>query len=237
VEPLSATVFSQCIRGAVIHEISRYGKWMLLPLDTGKTLMVHLRMSGSFSTSPGLYDRIVLNLSGGLNLYYRDTRKFGRWKLVDDPDEILGRLGPDALSRRFTARYLKEICARRHRAVKPLLLDQSVIAGVGNIYVDEALWEAKVHPERRADTFSAAEVDVLYKAIRHALRIGVKNRGTSLGDGRTNYRDLEGASGGHREKVKAYGRAGQACARCGTELQRIIVAQRGTTFCPSCQKI
>jgi formamidopyrimidine-DNA glycosylase len=236
VEPLSAAAFSRRIRGAVIHEISRYGKWMIVPLDTGKTLMIHLRMSGGFSTSPGPCDRMVLRLSGGLSLYYRDTRKFGRWKLVDDPGEILGRLGPDALGRRFTGRYFKDLCARRHRAVKPLLLDQAAIAGLGNIYVDEALWKAKIHPERRANTLSEAEMEALYKAIRRVLRIGVENRGTSLGNGRTNYRDVEGASGGHRQKVKAYGRAGQACARCGTELQRIIVAQRGTTFCPQCQK-
>jgi formamidopyrimidine-DNA glycosylase len=235
VAPFPPPFFSRQIRGAVIHEISRYGKWMMFALDTGKTLMVHLRMSGAFSLNPGPYDRMVLNLSDGLRLYYRDTRKFGRWRVVDDPDEILGRLGPDALSPRFNSRYFRSVCARRHRAIKPLLLDQSVVAGLGNIYVDEALWEAGIHPERSSDSITTAEADALFKAIRHVLRIGIRNRGTSLGGGRTNYRDVEGASGGHREKVKAYGRAGQRCERCGAQMVKITVAQRGTTYCPACQ--
>jgi len=237
VEPLSVVRFSQELRGSTIEEISRVGKWMLFTLSSGKTIMIHLRMSGSFSMSPGDHDRMVLELSDGLKLHYRDTRKFGRWKLVDDPQAILGKLGPDALTSRFTLKYFSAAMRKRHRMIKPLILDQSVVAGLGNIYADEALWEARIHPERLSDSLSEDELSSLFKAIKHVLKVGVRNRGTSLGEGKTNYRDVEGASGGHREKVKAYGRAGQPCKRCKMRLVRTVVAQRGTTYCPSCQTI
>jgi formamidopyrimidine-DNA glycosylase len=237
VEPLSVARFSKELRGTTIDQISRVGKWMLFSLSSGRTIMIHLRMAGSFSMEAGQHDRLVLKLSDGLTLYYRDTRKFGRWKLVDDPETILGKLGPDALTRRFTKKYFRETMHSRHRMIKPLILDQSIVAGLGNIYADEALWEAKTHPERLSDSLSDAELAALFKAIKNVLRVGVKNRGTSLGDGKTNYRDVEGASGGHREKVKAYGRNGKPCERCGSLLEKRIVAQRGTHFCPVCQSL
>jgi formamidopyrimidine-DNA glycosylase len=119
--------------------------------------------------------------------------------------------------------------------IKPLILDQAIVAGLGNIYADEALWEAQIHPERLSDSLSDAELEKLFKAIKHVLTVGVKNRGTSLGDGKTNYRDVEGDSGGHRAAVQAYGRSGLPCGRCRTPLEKTVVAQRGTTFCPNCQ--
>ncbi len=236
IEPLTITQFEKQLVGTTIRNILRVGKWLLFSLDSGRTLMIHLRMSGSFSMEQGSHDRIVLGLSGGRTLYYRDTRKFGRWKLVDDPMTLLKGLGPDALSDAFKLSYFVEEMRRRQRMIKPLLLDQAVIAGLGNIYADEALWEARVHPERLSNTLNDEELETLFKAIRHVLRIGVQNRGTSLGTGKTNYRDLDGESGGHRERVKAYGRSGEPCCRCGKLLQRIVVAQRSTHFCPDCQK-
>ena len=236
VEPLTVSRFKKAVEGTTLEKISRYGKWLMFSLSSGQTIMIHLRMSGSFSFEPGSHDRAVIELSGGQILYYRDTRKFGRWKLVDDPLTILGALGPDALMRGFSVKYFKESMLRRHRIVKPLLLDQSLVAGLGNIYVDEALWEARIHPERLSDSLSDNELEALFKAIKHVLKVGVKNRGTSLGGGKTNYRDVEGESGGHREKVKAYGRGGKPCTRCKTILERSVVAQRGTTFCPCCQR-
>ena len=235
VAPLTAAAFSKQICGTNIEQVSRVGKWMLFSLSSGKTIMIHLRMAGSFSMVPGAHDRLVLTLSDGLSLYYRDTRKFGRWRLVDDPAEILDALGPDALTRKFTLNYFRETLRRRHRMIKPLILDQSIVAGLGNIYADEALWEARIHPERRSDSLADAEVEKLFKAIKHVLRVGVKNRGTSLGAGKTNYRDVEGESGAHRAEVKAYGRGGKPCERCGTPLSKTVVAQRGTHFCPQCQ--
>lgn len=235
VEPLSVKRFTEELVGNTIDRISRVGKWMMFSLGSGKTIMIHLRMSGSFSMESGSHDRLVLTLSDGLTLHYRDTRKFGRWKLVDDPQLVLGKLGPDALTRAFTLQGFRVAMHKRHRMVKPLLLDQAVVAGLGNIYVDEALWEAKIHPQRWSDSLSDPELKMLYGAIRHVLQVGVRNRGTSLGDGKTNYRDVDGESGGHREQVKAYGRDGSPCERCGTLLMKIVVAQRGTHFCPKCQ--
>ncbi len=237
VTPFSAAAFSAAIEGTTIDRISRVGKWMMLSLGSGKTIMIHLRMSGSFSMEKGSHDRIVLKLSDGLTLYYRDTRKFGRWKLVDDPDVVLRGLGPDALTRRFTLNYFAAAMKKRHRMIKPLILDQAIVAGLGNIYADEALWESKIHPERRSDSLSDEELAKLFKAIKHVLKVGVKNRGTSLGAGKTNYRDVEGESGGHRAEVNAYGKSGTPCARCETILEKIVVAQRGTTFCPTCQSL
>ncbi|WP_372796120.1 bifunctional DNA-formamidopyrimidine glycosylase/DNA-(apurinic or apyrimidinic site) lyase [Pontiella sp.] len=237
IEPLSPVQFSRAVAGRSIDSISRVGKWLMFALSSGQTLMVHLRMAGSFSLEQGSHDRIVVELSGGQTLYYRDTRKFGRWKLVDDPQLILQALGPDALTRSFSRDYFSKQMKRRGRSVKPTLLDQSVVAGLGNIYVDEALWYAGIHPERRSDSLSDEELGNLFRAIKKVLRQGIKNRGTSLGDGKTNYRQVDGDSGENRGEVKAYGKSGTPCSRCKTPLEKIVVAQRGTTFCPACQRL
>ncbi|WP_372808031.1 bifunctional DNA-formamidopyrimidine glycosylase/DNA-(apurinic or apyrimidinic site) lyase [Pontiella sp.] len=237
VEPLSIAAFSRAIEGTTIVQISRVGKWMLFSLSSGQTIMIHLRMAGSFSMKQGSHDRLVLKLSDGLNLYYRDTRKFGRWKLVDDPNEILSQLGPDALTPAFSQTYFIEAMRKRHRMIKPLILDQSIVAGLGNIYADEALWESKVHPERISDSLTDAELLALFKAIKQVLTVGVNNRGTSLGDGKTNYRQVDGETGENRAVVNAYGRGGKPCPRCKNPLEKTVVAQRGTTFCPACQTI
>lgn len=235
IEPFAPAEFERLLKGCCIEQISRVGKWMLFLLSSGQTLMVHLRMAGSFSLEEGSHDRIVVGLSEGLTLYYRDTRKFGRWKLVDDPQVILKGLGPDALTRRFSRIYFEGQLQRRGRAVKSVLLDQSVVAGLGNIYADEALWYACIHPERRADSLADAEREKLFTAVKKVLRQGIRNRGTSLGDGKTNYRQVDGDSGENRGEVKAYGRSGKPCCRCKKTLQKIVVGQRGTTFCPVCQ--
>jgi len=235
IEPYSPAQFSKAVKGCTIDEISRVGKWMLFSLSSGQTLMVHLRMAGSFSMDKGSHDRIVVQLSDGLTLYYRDTRKFGRWKLLDDPQDILGKLGPDALTRSFSLKYFSEQMKKRNRMIKPVLLDQSILAGLGNIYVDEALWYSKIHPERLASSLSAEELKLLHNNIKQVLRKSIKNRGTSLGDGKTNYRQVDGDSGENRGEVKAYGQAGKPCSRCKMPLEKIVVAQRGTTFCSSCQ--
>lgn len=237
VAPLSVKAFAAGVKGATVDRISRVGKWMVVSLGSGWSLLIHLRMSGGFSFTPSAHDRLVLGLSDGVNLHYRDPRKFGRWRLLEDPQRILGALGPDALSRAFTLRGLHGALHARRRQIKPLLLDQSIVAGLGNIYVDEALWEARIHPERISGSLKDAEICRLYRAIKQVLRVAVSNRGTSLGVGMSNYRDLEGNSGGEREKAKVYGQAGTPCKRCRTTLQRLVVAQRGTTFCPSCQRL
>jgi formamidopyrimidine-DNA glycosylase len=237
IEPYSPAQFSKAVKGTTIDQISRVGKWMLFSLSSGQTLMIHLRMAGSFSMEQGSHDRIIVKLSGGLTLYYRDTRKFGRWKLVDDPQTILSKLGPDAMTRPFSLKYFSAAMKKRHRMIKPLILDQGIVAGLGNIYADEALWAAEIHPERLSDSLSEAELERLFKAIKLVLRVGIKNRGTSLGDGKTNYRQVDGDSGENRQVVKAYGKSGKPCQRCQNPLIKVVVAQRGTTYCPVCQII
>ena len=235
VAPYSKRAFTQRLQNRQILSVERRGKWIEMALSDGHFLFIHLRMAGSFSDQPSPHDRAVMKLSGDLHLYYRDTRKFGRWLWVEDPKTITDRLGPDALSRRFSCSYFAKLLATRSRQLKPLLLDQACVAGLGNIYADEALWLSQLHPQRRADTLTQKEVQALYTAIRKVLRIGVANRGTSLGEGKSNYRDMEGSSGENRAQVQAYGRGGKPCPRCGTPLIKIVVAQRGTTLCPRCQ--
>jgi formamidopyrimidine-DNA glycosylase len=170
-------------------------------------------MTGGFYLSHGTlkkgsHDRAILQLSGGLNLHFRDPRKFGRWKLAVSHEG----LGPDALT--VTKKEFFQALERQNKVLKALLLDQSFIAGVGNIYADEALFEARLDPRRKSSSLSEDEVSKLWKAVRRVIEAGVRNGGTSLGDGQGNYVDLNGEAGGHREKVKVYGRAGQPCVVC-----------------------
>ncbi|MEI8205579.1 MAG: bifunctional DNA-formamidopyrimidine glycosylase/DNA-(apurinic or apyrimidinic site) lyase [Kiritimatiellales bacterium] len=221
-------------------------------------LLVHLRMTGGFYLSQGalkkgLHDRAILQLSGGLNLHFRDPRKFGRWRLAPvfqniggfrsvetvsggdgaPPSRIKG-LGPDALT--VTKKQFFQALEGQNKVLKALLLDQSFVAGVGNIYADEALFEARLDPRRKSGSLSDAEKLALYKAVTKVIKAGVRNKGTSLGAGQGNYVDLNGEAGGHREKVKVYGRAGQPCTICGQPLHKTQIAQRTTVFCSHCQK-
>jgi formamidopyrimidine-DNA glycosylase len=234
VEPLSPAQFAQRVRGRVIRHLDRYGKWLVFELDGAENLLVHLRMTGGFymtrgRVKKGPHDRAVIQLSTGLNLHFRDPRKFGRWRLGELPNE----LGPDALS--VTRKEFFQRLEGRNKVLKALLLDQSFIAGVGNIYADEALFEAQIDPRRRSNSLSIDEKARLYKAVRKVIRAGVRNKGTSLGKGQGNYVDLNGESGGYREKVKVYGRAGLPCVVCGQLLSKTQIAQRTTIFCSNCQ--
>lgn len=235
VEPLTPRALSRRLRGQTIANVERVGKWLSFRLVAAPPLWVHLRMTGGFRYSQGalqrgLHERAWLCLSGGLNLHFRDPRKFGRWRWGTEP---IG-LGPDALT--VSARDFALRLATRNRALKALLLDQSFIAGVGNIYADEALFRARLAPHRRSASLPARECRALWQAVRHVLRAGVRNGGTSLGAGQGNFIDLNGHAGGYREKVQIYGRAGQPCPVCHRALLRTHIAQRTTVYCSHCQK-
>lgn len=230
VEPLSPAEFSRRVSGKTIHAVSRHGKWLIFELDGIDNLLVHLRMTGGFSFSPGAHDRVVLELGSGRTLYFRDPRKFGRMRLGVFP---VG-LGPDVLE--MSARIFFQSLEKSKKQLKPLLLDQSFVAGLGNIYADEALFAAHLRPDRRASTLSEDEKLALYYSITNVIRAAVENGGTSLGDGQGNYTDLNGNSGGHSEKAKVYGRSGKLCVECGSSLEKTTFAQRTTVFCPNCQK-
>jgi formamidopyrimidine-DNA glycosylase len=233
--------FVTALTGARVRDVGRRGKFLLMPLDTGQTLLVHLRMSGRFAVRAGSaivdgdkHTRARIRLDDGTSVCYVDPRKFGRFYLVDDPREVVGHLGPEPLLPTFTAGWLVEHLANRRGEIKRLLLDQRFIAGLGNIYVSEALWQAGIHPRRIAGSLGADEARKLHAAIVAALRAGVENGGTSLGDRQYVYPD--GGLGRHQTQLQVYDRAGERCARCGYTLERIVQGQRSTYFCPVCQK-
>jgi len=251
VEPLTPAAFCKQVQGRKLEQIDRHGKWLIFILGrdasprrlrtavpavpTKTNLLVHLRMTGGFyltkgALKKGSHDRAILQLSSGLNLHFRDPRKFGRWRLADAPDG----LGPDALT--VTKKEFFQSLNGQNKVLKALLLNQSFVAGVGNIYADEALFEARLDPRRKSGSLSDAEKQALYKSVTKVIKAGVRNGGTSLGDGQGNYVDLNGEAGGHREKVKVYGRAGQPCTVCKQPLHKTQIAQRTTVFCPHCQK-
>ena len=232
--------FRRRLKGRRIDAIDRRAKYLVLALDDGTTLLIHLRMTGHLYFCAGgeashKHEHVVLQLDDGRQLRYRDTRKFGRWWLTDEPDHVLGHLGPEPLDPRFRAADFSALLAARRGMLKPLLLNQSFLAGLGNIYVDEALWEAGLHPQRRAETLNEDDRRRLYRTIRKALRRGVRSMGTTLGRGLTTFRTVWGKGGTNRDKLNVFRRTGQACPRCGETIERLVVGQRATHICPSCQ--
>lgn len=226
--------------GQVIKSVDRRGKYLKIALSSGDCLLVHLRMTGRMLLLPAPSERqphecATLIFEDGYELKFIDTRKFGRWFLADDPEKVLGKLGPEPLGPEFTVSYLEQLC-RKSRQLKPLLLDQSCVAGLGNIYVDEALWRAQLHPQRTADTLSKEQIAQLHSAIQQVLQRGLKASGTTLGKGLTNYYRLDGSRGSHQEHLDAFRQTGKPCPRCGTPIKRLVVAQRSTHICPKCQK-
>jgi formamidopyrimidine-DNA glycosylase len=235
-------VFRVKLTGASALNVSRRGKFLVMPLDIRENLLVHLRMSGKFllrtaEEGPGEdpYARVRLRLTNGLWVIYSDMRKFGRFYLVDDLEEIIGALGPEPLSSAFTAEVLANRLAGRRGEIKRLLLNQHFIAGLGNIYASEALWRARIHPQRGAGTLTREEIEHLHAAIIAVLKAGIANGGTSLDDRQYVYPD--GGVGQHQEHLVVYDRAGDACPRCGYAVQRITQGQRSTYFCPICQNM
>ena len=236
----SGSRFTAGIQGLEIQDLSRRGKFIVARLSKGFTLLVHLRMSGrlhvagpSTKTSRRTHARVVFSLSDGRELRFSDPRKFGRLWLVRDPGVVLGKLGPEPFA--MPAARFSALVSARSRLLKPLLLDQTLIAGIGNIYSDEVLWEAQLHPRRKSDSLSARETATLLRAIQRVLRRGIRNLGTTLGAGKTHFVLPRGGSGRNQEHLSAYGQTGEPCPRCGAEIQRILVGQRSTHLCPACQ--
>ncbi len=193
-------------------------------------LLIHLKMSGKLRvvdrTEPlAKHDRVVFDLDDGRQLRFNDIRKFGKMWLVADPEMVTGSIGPEPLDRTFTLPRFRELVQSRSGTVKPLLLNQEFLAGVGNIYADESLWLAKIHPLRKTDSLTDAEIAALYRSIRQVLRTAIEDEGTDAGDG-----VIEGDY-----QPRVYGRTDQPCYRCHQPIRRMVVGQRGTHFCPQCQ--
>ena len=259
--PQPAERFVAEVHGATIRRVTRRAKTVLLHLEDGRVLTVALRMTGALivrppGTAPEPYERVVFELADGRELRYRDMRKFGRIGLWPGGGlrsigagrgarsrrvaegrgryrigEVFSGHGPEPLARGFTARRLAERLHGRSAKLKTLLLDQSFVAGVGNIYADEALWRARLHPLRGADTLDAADVRRLHRSLRQVLREGIANRGSSFSD----YVGADGEPGANAERLAVYRRTEQPCYRCGRPIRRIVVGQRSTHFCPHCQ--
>ena len=236
----SAQAFVRRIRHQRIDAISRRAKYIVIGLSGGDTVLIHLRMTGRLTLTSGKvprdpHEHVVLRLDDDSVLRYHDTRKFGRWYLLADASHKLDALGPEPLEASFTGRRFAERLAGRFGALKPLLLNQAFLAGLGNIYVDEALWDAKLHPEQSAGHLKPAQVQALYRGIRKVLRRGIRNLGTSLGDGDTNFYSVGGRRGRAQDQLRVFRRTGDPCPRCRTPIKRIIVGQRSTHLCPRCQ--
>jgi formamidopyrimidine-DNA glycosylase len=233
----SAAAFCDRVAGCRIEGVGRRGKFLVLTLSSGWALLVHLRMTGSLLVKEGgapwqAHERLSFQLDDGKELRFVTVRKFARLYLVEDPDEVLGDLGPEPLHEGFSLSSFRALMKNRRRTIKPLLLDQRFIAGLGNIYVDEALFRARIHPQRAAHTLTSDELDRLYEAIREVLREAILDRGTT----RSDYVRPNGSEGTHQEKLLVSGKAGEPCPRCGTEIERLVVGGRGTYVCPVCQK-
>jgi formamidopyrimidine-DNA glycosylase len=254
--------FEAEIEGATIRRAGRRAKTVLLHFEDGRVMTVALRMTGallvvSAGTPPDPYVRVAFALADGRELRYRDVRKFGRiglWpggglrsvgagrgarsrKVAEGNrryriGEVFSGHGPEPLQRGFTAERFAERLRRRSAKLKTLLLDQSFIAGVGNIYADEALWRARLHPLRAADSLDARDVKRLHRAVRQVLRQGIENRGSSFSD----YVGVDGEPGANAERLAVYRRTGEPCYRCGHRIERIVIGQRSTHFCPRCQR-
>jgi formamidopyrimidine-DNA glycosylase len=239
-EPL-AEEFPARIAGLGFEHFDRRGKYMLLGMSDGSTLIVHLRMTGKLLILPSESERnshthVVMELDNGSALHYNDPRKFGRIWLVPDRAPVLAKLGPEPLSDNFTVESLAARLARRNAPIKSLLLDQSVVAGVGNIYADEALFRAGIHPMRRGSSLTPDEVVRLRAAIRDVLQAGIRRRGSTLGDSTLqNYLRPGGMPGDFQNEFYVFHRTGQPCLVCGTPIVRIVIGQRSTHFCPHCQ--
>ena len=232
-------LFTSRVAGQTVRAIDRRGKYILIRLDPD-TLIIHLKMTGRLYVTPDTTlhnaDRWVhfsFQLDNAHQLRFSDSRKFGRVYLVPDPAEIVGDLGPEPLEDAFTREVFRARLRGRSGLIKPLLLNQRFLAGLGNIYVDEALFDSQIHPLRHADTLTEDEITRLHAAIRRALARGIDREGASINW----YRKPDGAKGSAQDDLNAYGRTGQPCPRCGTPIDKIVVGQRGSHYCPACQTL
>jgi formamidopyrimidine-DNA glycosylase len=231
------------LKGERVAAVDRRGKYLVIRFESGRALLIHLRMTGTVLHADARtpleddpYRRAVVRLDDGSDIVYRDVRRFGTW-LLAEPDEVepylAARLGREPLAAAFTTMRLAEALENRRAPVKAAILDQRRLAGVGNIYADEALWRARIHPQRRAGDLDPDELRALHRGIRAALRAGIERQGATLRD----YRTPDGAPGRMQHEFKVYGREGEPCPRCGGPIEKIRAAGRGTWFCPGCQRL
>jgi formamidopyrimidine-DNA glycosylase len=242
VRPFEPDAVAAELEGERVSALERRGKYLIVRFESGRALLIHLRMTGSLRHAVNgtlvedPHRRAVVKLDDGSDVAYRDVRRFGTWQLLEAGElepYLDDRLGVEPLERTFTARRLAQRVEGRRAPIKAALLDQRTVAGLGNIYVDEALWRAQVHPLRPAGTLEADELARLTRSIKDALKTGVKQQGASLRD----YSTPDGGRGRMQDRFRVYGRDGRPCPRCGTPIDKIRTAGRGTWYCPNCQRL
>ena len=237
---LDARTFRSRITGSFVKRVGRRAKWIVFDLERcgapAGHLLCHLRMSGRLYLSPfpeHLYMRAALSLDNGQHLVFADVRKFGRLILAESLEEALPSLGPDANTDEVDGAWMERELRKRKRALKPLLLDQSFLAGLGNIYVDEALWQAKIHPQAITNTIGKIRCIKLCIAIKDVLKRAIKYKGTTIID----FRYGSNEKGRFKKELKVFGRIKKPCSRCNIPIDKIFVSQRGTYYCKKCQRI
>ncbi|TYC50630.1 DNA-formamidopyrimidine glycosylase [Weissella muntiaci] len=233
-------LFNKALSGKKIESIGRRGKYLIFNFSDDLSMVSHLRMEGAYytapaGTEPGKHDLVTFHLNDGVDLFYRDTRKFGRMVLTDSDKVMqvngLASIGPEPTESSLTLEYMLDEFKHSRMRLKPFLLDQKHIAGLGNIYVDETLWQSKLHPKTPANLVTPEEMAILRENIITELAYATEHHGTTV----HSFTNAFGEAGSFQNELKVYGRVGQPCLRCGTPLEKIKVAQRGTTFCPHCQ--
>jgi formamidopyrimidine-DNA glycosylase len=225
--------FCERLIGQRITGLGRRGKYLIFSLSSGQALVIHLKMTGSlWLKDPEKFVRAIIHLDDGSSIYFRDPRKFGIMWLTDDENSVGGKLGPEALGKDFTAKVLAEKLKKRTAPIKALLCDQGLVAGIGNMYADEALFTAKIHPMRAGGSLTEEEVKRLHKSIQRVLAAGINDKGAST----DTYFRPSGQPGSAHWQFRVAHRRGESCPVCGTPLERIPVRNRGSYFCPKCQK-
>lgn len=239
--PLEIEQFIDALKGETIIDVSRRGKFLII--YTGQYALVsHLRMEGRYGlfSKEDPFDKhthVIFHFTDGTELRYRDVRKFGTMHLYKKGDEFLkpplAKLGPEPFSEDFTVEYLSSKLRKTNRKIKPALLDQEILVGLGNIYVDEALFRSGIHPERIASSLVDEEISLLHKEITSTLREAVEKGGSTI----RSYVNSQGEIGMFQLELYAYGRKGEPCKNCGREIVKTTVGGRGTHFCPNCQRL
>jgi formamidopyrimidine-DNA glycosylase len=223
----------ESIVGKSISQVRRRAKYIIIHFDIG-ALVVHLRMTGKLTpVFPEKHVTVILHFESGNSLYFQDTRKFGRMEYTDDPEELLAHIGPEPLSEQFTPQVFHKMLRSKNRLLKPLLLDQTFLAGLGNIYVDEALFQAGIQPLSIASSIPRDRSNRLHSAIQSILIDSIKAQGTTV----LNFSHGDNQSGTYQAALQVYGRKDQPCLVCDTPITKIKVGQRGTHFCSECQKL
>jgi len=232
----SVEEFRRKLIGQSINHLERRGKYLIFRLSSREALIIHLKMTGALLLNPRQpdgYARVIFHLDDGSQLVFTDRRRLGALWLLENEQAVTGKLGPEPLDPGFTVETLAERVCKRQAPIKAVLLDQGFIAGIGNMYADEALFAAKIHPLQKANSLSTQEIRNLYKAIVEVLRLAISSKGASV----DTYKRPDGGLGTAHNNFRAAHRGGRPCPVCGTPIQRLALRNRGSYFCPKCQKL